>query len=146
MKAKLLLAGICMMLCGIVMPSVTVSAQEMEERTGYITDEEFRGILEEEISNLISARASAYPVNWEVPGKTRYATPYFYQEEGSKVIVNVELSKSCMVGLLGFSGVVRYVEGETVSHTFKDIEKGYYKFFVHNKNKGSVTVKGYYYR
>lgn len=146
MKVKLLFAAICMMLCGIVVPCTLVSAQEMEEKTGYITDEEFRVILEEEISNLVTARMSAYPIDWEVPGETRYATPYFHQEEGSKFAVNAELSKSCMVGLIGLSGVVRYVEGKTVSHTFKNIEKGYYKFFVHNKNTGKVTVKGYYYR
>ena len=146
MKVKLFFAGICMMLCGIVMPSAMVSAEELEEKTGYITDEEFQGVLEEEISNLVSTFASRYPIDWEVPKDTRYATAYFHQDEGTSVVISFELSKSCMVGIVGLSGEVRYVEGKSVDHTFKNITKGSYKVFVHNKTSSSVTVKGSYYR
>lgn len=146
MKVQLLFAGICVMLFGIFIPSFKVSAEELEEYVGYITDPEFQGIVEEEISNLVSARTAAYTLNWTVPANTRYATAYFHKDAGTSVVIALELSKSAMAGILSFSGEVRYVKGTSLYHGFSITESDSYKVFVQNTNSSSITAKGYYYR
>ena len=146
MKIKLIISSICMMLCAMIMPSIVVSAAELEEQTVYLTDAEMEEIIEEEISNLINSRTSSYALNWTVPANTRYGTSYFRKEAGTSVIIAAKLSKSCKVGVLNDDGLLRYVTGTTISHTFSITETNDYKVFVQNDNSSSSTVSGYYYR
>ena len=146
MKMKSIIVGICMMLCAVVIPSFISSAEELEEQTVYLTDAEMKEIIEQEISNLVNSRTTAYALNWTVPANTRYGTSYFRKTAGTTVIITAKLSKSCKVGVLNDDGLLRYVTGTTISHTFSITEANDYKVFVQNDNSSSVTVSGYYYR
>lgn len=146
MKMKSIVVSICMLLCAVMLPSFVASAEELEEQTVYLTDEEMEEIIVEEISNLVNARTSAYALNWTVPANTCYATSYFRKEAGTSVIVDIDISKSCKAGILNSDGVFRYVTGTTITHTFSITEGHNYKVFVQNENSSSVTAKGYYYR
>lgn len=146
MKMKSVVVSICMLLCAVMLPSFVTSAEELEEQTIYLTDEEMEEIIVEEISNLVNARTSAYALNWTVPANARYATSYFRKEAGTSVIVDIDISKSCKAGILNSDGVFRYVTGTTITHTFSITEGHNYKVFVKNENSSSVTAKGYYYR
>ena len=146
MNMKSFIVSICMMLCVIMLPSFVTSAEELEEQTVYLTDEEMEEIIVEEISNLVNARTSAYALNWTVPANARYATSYFRKEAGTSVMLDIDISKSCRAGILNSDGVFRYVTGTTITHTFSITESHNYKVYVQNDNSSSVTAKGYYYR
>lgn len=146
MKMKSIVVGICMVLCMVIMPSFVASAEELEEQTAYLTDVEVKEIVEEDISNIINSRISAYSLSWTVPANTRYGTSYFRKEAGTSVGVDVDVSKSCKVGILDDDGVLRYVTGTTITHTFSITKTNDYKVVVQNDNSSSVTAKGYYYR
>lgn len=146
MKMKSIIVSICMMLCAVMLPSVVASAEELEEQTEYLTETEMEAIIEEEISNLINARTTAYSLSWTVPANMSYGTSYFRKEAGTSVTIDVALSKSCKVGIINSSGIFRYVTGTSVNHTFSITEGHNYKVMVKNENSSSSTVKGYYFR
>ena len=146
MKKKSIVVSICIMMCAMMLPSFVTSAEELEEQTVYLTDAEMEEILEEEISNLVNARLTAYVLNWTVPANTCYGTSYFRKAAGTSVIVDIDISKSCKAGILNSDGVFRYVTGTTITHTFSITEGHNYKVNVQNDNSSSITAKGYYYR
>ncbi len=144
MKVKLWIAGICMVLCGILVPFVEVSAEESEIKTAQLTDEEFRDILEVQISSLVSTRAISYSLDWKVPAKTRYVTGYFEKTKDSTIKLSVVLSKSGKAGIIRFNGTAYYSEGTNITINFKVPETDKYCVFVENPNSDSITSKGYY--
>lgn len=147
MKVKMLIASICIVLCGVLVPFFSVSAaEELEEKTAYITDEEFSDIIEEQVSNLVSTRAMSYSLNWRIPAKRRCVTGYFKMSEGSYVSVVTTLSKTAWAGIIKSTGEVRYVEGTKINKTFEIDEAGYYCVFIQNKNDKYITSKGYYFK
>ena len=146
MKKKSIVVSICIMMCAMMLPSFVTSAEELEEQTIYLTDAEMEEILEEEISNLVNARLTAYVLNWTVPANTCYGTSYFRKAAGTSVMVDVDTSKTCKVGILDDDGVLRYVAGTSVTHTFSITKTNDYKVVVQNDNSSSATAKGYYYR
>lgn len=144
MKMKLLIAGICIALCGVLVPFAEVSAEESEIKTAHITDEEFKDILEEQISNLVSARSTSYSLDWKVPAKTRYVTGYFEKSKGSSIQIAVTLSKSARAGIINFDGTITYAEGTSITKSFKINKTGSYCVFIQNTNSTAITSKGYY--
>ncbi len=144
MKVKLLIAGICMVLCGMLVPFAEVSAEESEIKTAQLTDEEFRDILEVQISSLVSTRATSYSLDWKVPAKTRYVTGYFEKSKDSTVQIVVNLSKSGRAGILRFNGTAYYSEGKSISTSFKIPATDSYCVFIQNTN--SESIKGLLYK
>ncbi len=144
MKKGLLFLGLCMILCGVIVPNVKVSAQELEEHTAHITDPEFAGVLQEMVENTYSTMSTAYTIDWKVSASSIKATGYFKRKAGSQVAVGIKLSGNGYVGIMSMDGVIRYVEGTTVSHAFKITEYNYYCFIVQNKTKSKITAKGHY--
>lgn len=144
MKVKLWIAGICMVLCGVLVPFAEVSAEESEIKTAQLTDEEFRDILEVQISSLVSTRATSYSLDWKVPKKTRYVTGYFEKAKDSTVQVVTNLSKKGKAGIIRFNGTVYFSEGTSISTSFKIPATDSYCVFVENPNSESITSKGYY--
>lgn len=146
MKSKLLLAGICMMLCAVFVPAVNVSAAEQEEKVAHITDEEFQGIEIQTITSPIAVYATQYGLNWTVPKNIMYATDYFSKSKGSSINISVTLTKSCDVGIMSYEGGLRYLTGTSINHTFNITKTDKYKVFIRNNNSSSVTSSGYYTR
>lgn len=147
MKVKMLIAGICIVLCGVMVPFLGVSAaEEQEEKTAYITDEEFNDIIEEQVSNLVNARVTSYSLNWRVPANRRCVTGYFKMSEDSSISVVTTLSKTGWAGIIKSTGEVRYVEAKKVNKTFEIDEAGYYCVFIQNKNDTYITSTGYYFK
>lgn len=145
MKKKLLFLGFCMILCGLLVPTTKVSAQELVEYTGHITDPEFSGVLEHMVSNLYETMATAYTINWSVPKNERYTTAYFKMQSGSVVNMGLNLSGYAWVGIIDMDGKARYVAGSGyIGHTFAISKTYYYSFFVQNKSNGKITAKGHY--
>lgn len=146
MKGKLLLAGICMVLCAVFIPAVNASAAEQEEKVAHITDEEFQGMEVQTIISPITVYATQYGLNWTVPKNTMYATDYFSKSKGSYIKISVTLTKSCDVGIMSYKGGLRYLTGTSINHTFNITETDKYKVFIRNNNSSSVTSSGYYSR
>ena len=145
MKGKLLFLGFCMIFCGLLVPSTKVSAEELVEYTGHITDPEFSGVLEEMIDNLYQTMATSYTIDWSIPKNERYTTAYFKKEEGTSVGVVMNLSGYGWVGIIDMDGKARYVAGTTrLAHSFKITKTNYYSFFVYNKSGAKITAKGNY--
>ena len=145
MRVKLLLAGICMMLCGMLVPSFDTAAQETEVKTIHISDAELQNIIEEEISNLVATRATQYNITWTVPADTRYTTGAFSMTKDKKIYVSVTLSKSGWAGILDSKGTLYYVSGKSIAYPFMTPSDGSYRVFVqNNSSSGSLTAKGYY--
>lgn len=146
MKTKLLLAAICVTLCGMIMPGASASAQELEEQTAYITDAGFGDVTEQMISTGITPYTTRVPLNWTVPKKTMYTTNYFKKSKGSSITVDLTLSASAKVGIMRTDGLITYVTGKSVYHTFKIDEDSYYAVIVQNDNDSSITASGNYYK
>lgn len=144
MKRKLLFLCFCMVLCGAVLPTTKVSAQEIVEYTGHITDPEFSEALEEMVSNLYQTMATAYNIDWSIPKNKRYTTAYFKMTAGSVVNVGMELSGYGWVGIVDMDGNARYVAGTSLYHSFAITKLQYYSFFVYNKSGVAITAKGHY--
>lgn len=144
MKNRLLFLGLCMVLCGVIAPNVKASAQEMEEHTAHITDPEFAGALQEMVENTYTTMSTMYNIDWKVSANSIKITDYFKRKVGSQVAVGMKLSGNGYVGIMSMDGVIRYVEGTTVSHAFKITEYNYYCFIVQNKTKSKITAKGHY--
>lgn len=145
MRIKLFFMGICLMVCGVLMPSVYVAAQEQQEvQTAHISDVELQNIVEEEISSLIVTRATQYNISWTVPAETRYVTGSFSKSEGSSIYVVVSLSKSGWAGIIDASGNITYVSGKSISKSFSIDKAGTYRVFVQNNGSSSLTASGYY--
>lgn len=144
MKVKLWIAGICMVLCGLLVPFAEVSAEGSEIKTAQLTDEEFRDILEVQISSLVSARATSYSLDWKVPAKTRYVTGYFEKAKDSSIKLSAVLSKKGKAGVIRFNGTVYFSEGTNITMDFKVPATDSYCVFVENPNSESITSKGYY--
>lgn len=144
MKVKLWIAGICMVLCGVLVPFAEVSAEGSEIKTAQLTDEEFRDILEVQISSLVSTRATSYSLDWKVPKKTRYVTGYFKKSKDSTIKLSVVLSKSGKAGIIRFDGTAYFSEGTNITMNFKVPATDSYCVFVQNPNSESITSKGYY--
>ncbi|MCM1157906.1 MAG: hypothetical protein NC300_06715 [Bacteroidales bacterium] len=146
MKMKLLLAAICVTLCGVIMPGASASAQELEEQTAYVTDAGFRDVEKQTISTGITPYTTRVPINWTVPKKTMYTTNYFKKSKGSSITVSLTLSASAKVGVLRTDGKLVYVTGKSVYHTFELEEDSYYAVVVQNDNDSSITASGNYYK
>ena len=147
MKRKLLFLGFCMILCGLLVPTTKVSAQELEEYTGHITDPEFSGVLEEMVSNLYQTMSTAYTVDWSIPKNQKFTTGYFKMTEGTSLGTTVKLSGYGWVGIIDMDGNARYVAGSgNIGHSFAISKTYYYSYFIYNKSGAKITAKGHYTR
>lgn len=144
MKKNMLFLGLCLVLCGMLTPVAKVSAQELEEQTGHITDPEFSGILEQMVGNLYETMATRHTINWSVPKGRIYTAAYFKQQPGDSVAIGMELSGYGYSGIIDMDGNVRYVAGTSLYHSFSITKLQYYCFFVENKSTAKITAKGYY--
>lgn len=149
MKRKLLLASICLVLCGLWGPNMSVLAEEteeLEEKTAYLTDTEFKYIIEESVEDLYNIMSSSYSMNWTIKKKTRKVTSFFTKYSGSTISIGVELSNTGKAGIIGADGVMRYVEGTSLYKSFSISQTQLYLVFVQNDNNSSITSTGYYYK
>lgn len=145
MKGKLLFLGFCMVLCGLLVPTTKVSAEELVEHTGHITDPEFSGVLDEMVSNLYQTMSTAYTIDWSIPKNKRYTTAYFKMQDGTSVGVTMKLSGYAWTGIVDMDGNARYVAGSgNIGHSFAISKTHYYSFFVYNKSGAAITAKGHY--
>lgn len=145
MKRKLLFLSLYMILCGLLVPTTKVSAQELIEHTGHITDPEFSGVLEEMVSNLYETMSTMYTLNWSIPKNERYTTGYFKKQANTSVGIGVDLSGYGWVGIIDMDGNARYVAGTTnIAHSFAITKTYYYSVFIQNKSSGKITASGYY--
>lgn len=145
MKKKLLFWGICFILCGMLIPSAKVSAQELEEHTAHITDPELSGLLEEMVGSLYETMSTAYTINWTVKKGKYGTTAYFKKTAGSSVGISIDLSGYGYAGVMDMDGNARYVAGtKGLVHNFAISKTYYYCFFVKNQSTGSITAKGHY--
>lgn len=146
MNKKLLFLGLCVVLCGLLVPAEKASAQELVEHTGHITDPEFAGVLEEMVSNLYETMSTAYTVDWSVSKNKRCTTGYFKKESGSCVNIGIHLSGYGWAGIIDMDGKARYVDGTELYHSFDITKTYYYSVFVQNKSSSKITAKGYFVR
>lgn len=144
MKKNMMFLGLCLVLFGILAPVAKVSAQELEEHTGHISDPEFSGILEQMVGNLYETMATKYTINWSVPKGRIYTSSYFKQQSGDSVAIGMELSGYGYSGIIDMDGNVRYVSGTSLYHSFSITKLQYYSFFVQNKTTSKITAKGFY--
>lgn len=144
MKLKLILAGACFALCCLFVPAASVSAEELTEQTGHITDPEFAGMVEESMGSIIETMSTAYTINWTIKKKSRKYTGYFKKLNGSYIDLGVELSKTGRAGILDIDGNVRYLEGKSIYHSFAITEDDYYAVFIQNTSSSSMTASGYF--
>lgn len=145
MKKKLLFLGLCFVLCGMLAPTVKVSAQELEEYTGHITDPEFEEVLQEMVGNLYETMSTAYKVDWTVSKNSMGTTAYFKKSSGTSIAITLDLSGYGWAGIIDMDGKTRYVAGTTnLDHNFSITKTYYYSVFVLNKSGAKITAKGYY--
>lgn len=146
MKLKLLLTSICFLLMGVLAPSVSSSAEELQEYTVQLSDEEFQKVIEESASELFNTRFTAYQMNWTIKKNTRRTTSMFYKPSGSSIDIGVDLSIWGKAGIIGFDGVARYVQGCEIYKTFAINTSQYYCVYIQNDNTVNMTSSGYYYK
>lgn len=146
MKRKLLFLSLCFMLCGLLAPTLQASAEELEEKTAHITDPQFEGIVEEMMSNIVAARATAYTINWSIAKRTRCTTGFFSKAKDSYISIGFELSQYGSAGIIDSNGNMRYVEGTSLYHTFDISVPRNYCVFVYNPTSVRMTATGYYVR
>ena len=137
MKKGLFLATMCFLLCGLWIPTASVSAKGQEE------SEEFDNIVQESVKNLVIA-STRTNINWTVKKNSRNTTLYFVMDSGSAIGIGMNLSKTGWAGIMGIDGSVRYVEGTSITHTFNITKKQSYLVFVQNNSNSSLTATGFY--
>lgn len=146
MKRNLLFLGLCILLCGIVIPDVKASAEEMVEHTAHITDPEFAGVLQEMVSNTFMTMSTKYTINWSVRAKAIVGSSYFWQNPGDVIAIGIKLSGYGYGGIMDLDGTIRYVDGTSLGHAFKIHEGNSYCVIVQNKTDSKITAKGYFAR
>lgn len=144
MKQKLLLAGICLMLCGILFPAKNVAAQDYQ--IGHITDAEYEDTTIVTVDDEISPYASIYNINWSIPKYQMYTSGYFYKKKGEAIGVNVYLSQPGRAGVISSAGTMYYKDGQAITMNFPVPADGYYAVFVKNLLGSSITATGGYTR
>lgn len=146
MKGKMLLAGICLVLCGLLVPHQTASAEELEEHTAYLTDDEFRYVIEESMEDIYNIMSDSYSMSWTIKKNRRRTTAFFVKYANSTISIGVELSMSGKAGIIGNDGIIRYVEGTSLYKSFAITTSQTYAVFIQNDHSTSMTSSGYYYR
>lgn len=146
MKTKVIITSICFLLMGMFIPKVPVSAEELQEYTEYLSEDEFRNVIEESAAEIFNTRATAYEMNWTIKKKTRRTSSMFYKPSGSAINIAVELSITGKAGIIGADSVIRYVQGTTLAKSFAINTSQYYCVFVQNDNNVSMTSTGHYYK
>ena len=149
MKRKLLFATICAMLCFLGVPAISASAdepEELEEHTAYLTDDEFKYVIEESMEEVYSIMSEKYSMSWTIKKNRRKTTAFFVKYADSTISIGVELSMSGKAGIIGTDGVVRYVEGTSLYKSFAITKSQTYAVFIQNDHNTSMTSSGYYYR
>lgn len=144
MKLRNLLVGVLIVLCGVMIPQIHASAQELQERTGHITDAEFQGVIETTMGSIVESRAATRTINWTVAPNERACTSFFGVAAGSYISMSFTLSQSAKVGIIDEDGYVRYVTGKSINHTFNITSSKAYCVFIQNLNPSAITVKGTY--
>lgn len=146
MKFKLLLTSICFLLMGVLAPSVSSSAEELQEYTVQLSDEEFHKVIEESASEIFNTRYNSYAMNWTIKKNTRRTTSMFYMSSGTSIEIGVELSIWGKAGIIGFDGVARYVQGCSIYKSFDINTSQYYCVYIQNDNTVNMTSSGYYFK
>ena len=144
MKKNLLFLSLCILLCGIVIPNVKASAEEMVEHTAHITDPEFAGVLQEMVSSTFMTMSTKYTINWSVRAKAITGSGYFWKDPGSEVAIGIKLSGYGYGGIMDLDGTIRYVDGTSLAHVFKISKGDCYCVIVQNKTDSKITAKGYF--
>lgn len=144
MKTKVIITSICFLLLGLCIPKVTVSAEELQEYTEYLTEDEFRGIIEEAASQIFNNRSTVYNINWTIKKNTRRTTSMFYMSSGSVINVGVDLSITGKAGIIGADAVARYVQGTSLYKSFDISKSQVYCVYIQNDNSVNMTASGCY--
>lgn len=144
MKQKLLLAGLCLVLCGILMPAKNVAAQDYQ--IGHITDPEYADTTIVTVDDEVAPYASIYTIDWSIPKYQMYTSGYFYKKKGEGISINVRLSQYGRAGIISSAGTMYYQDGQSIYFPFTVPADGYYAAFVKNLQGSSITAVGTYTR
>lgn len=145
MKLKFLLFSLCMLCVGIIALKMDVSAMGSDVICKeYITGEELQELQDYMVSNTVNGMRAAYAINWTVPANTRYKTGSFSMSANKAISINLRLSASAQVGIIGFNGEKQSVTNTIVNRSFYTGATQTYCVFVQNNSSSSITASGTY--
>ncbi len=146
MKGKILFSTLSLMFCLLFVPDLKVSAGKVKEQVVYeekLTDEEFRQLLEEAISDTYaSVLTTKTLVNWTVKANSRKTTLFAYQPKNTSVSIGFKLSRTGWAGIIGGDGVVHYIPGTSIYYSFNIDKAQNYLVFVQNNSNAALTATG----
>ena len=120
----------------------TLVDEAIIEHTGTV-DELFAGLTIEE---TLGARVTS--MDWTVKSMVVKKSPDFYKKADGKIYVSGIVKPeniTVQVGIIEPDDHVRYIDAKNAyAHTFKLTKKGYYKVFVENLTKTTITIEGQY--
>ena len=110
----------------------------------YMDDYNRQAIVKNAVSNIFPAMANRYSINWTVKAQKNMNTAFFHMDSGTSIGVLIKLSKKAKAGIIGGDGLVRYVEGTEIIHSFSISKSQPYGFIILNNNDVAITATGYY--
>lgn len=151
MRKKLLKCMTITMLFALTVIPVSVSAEEIDGETEYISTEEDPEVTIETVDEiLMPVYTTSYGLNWTVGNKVFKQTKEFSKTSGSTVSIYAKIAPTTTnvtIGIKRSDGPRNYIKAvSTVNKTFKITKTGKYRVFVENKSGKSITVKGNYRR
>lgn len=151
MRKKIFKCLAITMLFVLMAVPVTVSAEEIDGETEYISMEEDPELTVEIVDEvLMPVYTTTYALNWTVGDKVFKQTKEFSKTSGSTVSIYAKIApttKNVTIGIKNSGGPKQYVKATgTVNKSFKITKTGKYRVFVENKSGKSITVKGNYRR
>lgn len=151
MRKKIFKCLTITMLFVLMAVPVTVSAEEIDGETEYISMEEDPELTVEIVDEvLMPVYTTTYALNWTVGDKVFKQTKEFSKTSGSTVSIYAKIApttKNVTIGIKNSGGPKQYVKATgTVNKSFKITKTGKYRVFVENKSGKSITVKGNYRR
>lgn len=151
MKGKIYKLLMLAVIFSFILIPVTVSAEEADGETEYISMEDDPEVTVETADEiLMPTYSTAYALNWNVANKIFKQTKEFKKTAGSTVTVQAVIkptTKNVRIGIKRSDGVQKYVNAtSSVSKTFSIAKTDKYRVFVQNKSGKTITVKGSYKR
>lgn len=151
MKEKLLKGITVAVICTLLIVPVSVSAEEVDRETEYISTEDDPEVTVETVDEiLMPTYSTAYALNWSVGNNVLKQTKEFSKSTGSTIAISAKIGptvKNVTIGIKKNNSIKKYIKAtNTVNKIFKITESGKYRVFVENKSGKTITVKGNYRR